>query len=135
MTDRPHPLHPLGVALTTLLAATLLFPWALPRETVSGLIGRWLSTERGWKRRVAAFVASWVDALVHLPLGLESCVEHYELEERARRAIYDNEVSRLRGAIETLVVDEVISAGRARELHGMTIEEQRAHWRDRCSRS
>ena len=36
-----------------------------------------------------------------------------------------DEIERLRGAIETLVADEVISTGRARELHGMTIEQQR----------
>lgn len=41
---------------------------------------------------------------------------------------------RLEGALEVLVHDEVISAGRARELHGMTTEEQRAYWRDLCTR-
>ncbi len=45
------------------------------------------------------------------------------------------ENTRLRGAIETLVVDEVISAGRARELHGMSPEEQRKFWVDRYEQS
>ena len=40
-----------------------------------------------------------------------------------------NEIERLRAALEILVHDGVISAGRARELHGMSHEEQRAHWR------
>jgi hypothetical protein len=40
-------------------------------------------------------------------------------------------VEELTGAIETLVCDEIISAGRARELHGMKPEQQRAHWRER----
>lgn len=42
-----------------------------------------------------------------------------------------DEVRRLTNAIEILAADEVISAGRARELHGMTIEQQRAFWRVR----
>lgn len=41
-----------------------------------------------------------------------------------------DETRRLRAAIETLVRDEVISAGRARELHGMTPEQQRESWRE-----
>lgn len=53
-------------------------------------------------------------------------------EACAGLAALQAENERLRGSIETLVADEVISAGRARELHGMTCEEQRAHWRDRC---
>lgn len=51
-----------------------------------------------------------------------------EWEERAKDA--EQECVRLRGALEILVMDEVISAGRARELHGMSIEHQREHyWR------
>lgn len=34
------------------------------------------------------------------------------------------------GALECLVADGVISAGRARELHGMNPEQQRAFWKE-----
>lgn len=52
---------------------------------------------------------------------------HHDAVELVTELVLENH--RLRCAIETLVADEVISAGRARELHRMTIEEQRLHWR------
>ena len=39
-------------------------------------------------------------------------------------------IQRLEDAIETLVVDEIISSGKARELKAQSVEEQRARWRD-----
>jgi len=50
-------------------------------------------------------------------------VAHVKLAEREA----DNE--RLKGSIEILVHDDVISSGRARELHSMSIQDQRAYWR------
>jgi len=52
---------------------------------------------------------------------LEALVGEKELRQ--------SQVERLHIAIECLVADEVISAGRARELHGLSVEEQRELWR------
>lgn len=68
--------------------ATLFFPCFLPRETVSGITGRWLMTEVGRKRRFAKRLAPWLDRLFHRPGGMETCVEVYQLEEAAREALY-----------------------------------------------
>jgi hypothetical protein len=43
--------------------------------------------------------------------------------------VLEAENERLIGAIEELVSDEIISAGRARELHRLTPDEQRKLWR------
>lgn len=40
------------------------------------------------------------------------------------------DADRLERSIETLVADDIISASKARELHGMSADEQRAHWRE-----
>ena len=55
-------------------------------------------------------------------------LEIKRLTHRADAA--EAEVERLRGAIELLNAQEVISASRARELHGMTPQEQRTLWRE-----
>lgn len=49
-------------------------------------------------------------------------------QARVETDALEDDVQRLTGAIETLVLEEVISAGKARELHGMTIQQQRAFW-------
>lgn len=78
----------LWVTFSVLLCAVLFAPWFLPRETTSGLIGRWLTTERGWKRRTAVWMHLHLDRLFHRPFNMETCVEVYRLEEEARRALY-----------------------------------------------
>jgi len=69
-------------------AAVFFFPWFLPRETISGLMGRWSVTERGLRARVALRTVPLIDAIFHRPFGMEDCVRIYELEEAARRALY-----------------------------------------------
>lgn len=70
------------------LCAVLFFPWFYPRETTSGLLGRWLVTETGRKHRFALAVAPVIDALFHTPWGLESCEDTYRLEQAARESLY-----------------------------------------------
>lgn len=58
-------------------------------------------------------------------------MEQAELNRRIMKAFKDAEEARLRllGALAILVEDEIISSGRARELGGMTVDEQRAYLR------
>ncbi len=59
-----------------------------------------------------------------------TAIEEGSAEWEARAKDAEQECVRLRGALEILVMEEAISAGRARELHGMSIDHQRAHyWR------
>lgn len=59
-------------------------------------------------------------------------MEQRELNSRIMKAFKDAEESRIRllGVLAILVEDEIISSGRARELGGMSIEEQRAYLRE-----
>lgn len=52
-----------------------------------------------------------------------------ELNRRIMQAFRDAEEARLRllGALAILVEDGIISSGRARELGGMSVEDQRAY--------
>ena len=47
------------VATNMMVCALLFAPWALPRETVSGLLGRW-KCGKGRIKRPFAVGASWV---------------------------------------------------------------------------
>lgn len=59
-----------------------------------------------------------------------------DLNRRIMKALKDAEEARIRllGVLAVLVEDEVISAGRARELGAMTIDEQRAYLRTALNR-
>lgn len=58
-------------------------------------------------------------------------MEARELNRRIMQAFKDAEESRIRllGVLAILVEDEIISAGRARELGGISIDEQREYLR------
>lgn len=74
------------VNLNMLVCSLIFFPWARPRETISGLIGRWNSTETGWKRRFAKAARVIVDAIYFWePRHCE--VVHKE-ETEAHRILY-----------------------------------------------
>lgn len=70
------------------LCAVAFFPWFLPRETTSGLIGRWQLTENGWKGKLARKIAPWLDRYFHDPWGTEQCHVIFELEDAARTVLY-----------------------------------------------
>lgn len=78
----------LWVTFSIALCAVLFLPWFYPRETTSGIIGRWLSQETGWRHRFARRVAPWIDRLFHAPMGVETCEETFRLEAAAREALY-----------------------------------------------
>ena len=71
-----------------LFFAVVFLPWHYPRETTSGLMGRWLSTETGRKHRFAKAVAPCLDRWFHEPMGVETCSQVYVLEQAARDALY-----------------------------------------------
>lgn len=68
-----------------LLCSVFFFPWVRPRETVCGLMGRWLD-EKGWKRGIAVHTAPVLDTVFHR--STENCAEIAEMEEEARRILY-----------------------------------------------
>lgn len=74
------------VAGNMMVCAILFAPWVHPRETVSGLMGRWLATEGGWKRRIAAIGVRIVDRLYFWEPN--HCAEIYLIEQRAREVLY-----------------------------------------------
>lgn len=76
------------ITFSCALCAVMFFPWYLPRESISGLLGRWLTQETGIKHRFAVKVAPVIDMLFHSPWGLESCEETYALEQASREALY-----------------------------------------------
>jgi len=76
----------LYVAANMALCAVIFLPWALPRETVSGLAGRWLATGSKWQRAIAGVVVPVVDALYFM--DRDHCAEVYRLEQAARATLY-----------------------------------------------
>lgn len=74
------------VCANMLVCAVVFAPWALPRETVSGLLGRWQKRERG----VKALIGRALGAVVNLIYFWEPnhCVEVFIAEEKAREILY-----------------------------------------------
>ena len=68
------------------VCAIVFMPWARPRETISGLLGRWRHTERGWKRKFARRACPVVDRLYWWDKN--HCEEVYRLEQGARKVLY-----------------------------------------------
>lgn len=78
----------LWVTFSMSLCAALFWPWAYPRETVSGLMGRW-ACGRGFRRRVGRRVGDVIDGYIHPYVGTdETCIEIYQMEREARRVLY-----------------------------------------------
>jgi hypothetical protein len=74
------------VAINMALCSVVFAPWAMPRETISGLLGRWLLTETGIKRAVAVVIGALVDSLYFWEP--DHCRETYKIEKRAREILY-----------------------------------------------
>lgn len=74
------------VASNMMVCAVVFAPWALPRETVSGLLGRWKSGPRGWHRSFACLAAPVVDRIYFWEPN--HCVEVYRCEAEARKVLY-----------------------------------------------
>jgi hypothetical protein len=74
------------VACNMLVCSIVFAPWALPRETVSGLLGRWASTERGLKRRFGMCAGSVVDVIYFWEPN--HCYETFKIERKAREILY-----------------------------------------------
>jgi len=70
--------------INMLFCALVFAPWAQPRETVSGLIGRWFEYGNNWQMRFARIVAPTIDGW-HEP---GHCVETYMTEKAMRVALY-----------------------------------------------
>jgi hypothetical protein len=74
------------VATDMALCATLFAPWALPRETISGLMGRWELTENGLRWRFGVVASALVDRLYFWEP--DHCAEVYKCELKARAVLY-----------------------------------------------
>ena len=74
------------VASNMAVCALVFAPWALPRETVSGLLGRWKYGHRGVKKSFAR-AASWVVDRIYF-WEPNHCVEVYLCEREARKVLY-----------------------------------------------
>ena len=74
------------VAGNMAVCAIAFMPWALPRETVSGLLGRWKCGHRGPKKRFAEAASLVVDRIYCWEPN--HCVEVYQCEAEARKVLY-----------------------------------------------
>lgn len=74
------------VACNMAVCSILFAPWAQPRETISGLLGRWCETESGWKRTLGCRAAWAVDKLYWWETN--HCREVFRVEREARRVLY-----------------------------------------------
>lgn len=74
------------IVLNMALCAVVFLPWALPRETISGLLGRWISTEHGWKRVVGLLLGTIADYIYFWEPA--HCVEVFKCEAKSREVLY-----------------------------------------------
>lgn len=74
------------VSLNMLTCAVVFAPWARPRETVSGLLGRWTQQETGWKARAGRVLGAVVNGIYFWEPN--HCVEVAIVEEKAREILY-----------------------------------------------
>jgi len=70
--------------INMLFCALVFAPWVQPRETVSGLTGRWLVDGSRWQIRTSRFFAAIIDR-AHEP---GHCVETFKLEKAMRVGLY-----------------------------------------------
>jgi hypothetical protein len=73
------------VACNMALCAIVFLPWALPRETISGLLGRWMKAT-GWKCVAGTVGAMLVDRLYFW--DEDHCASVAEAEADARAVLY-----------------------------------------------
>lgn len=76
----------LYVNLNILTCSVVFFAWAEPRETISALLGRWATTETGWKRSFA-IPAAWIVDRIYF-WEPNHCRLNAEQEREARKALY-----------------------------------------------
>lgn len=76
----------LYVATNMAVCAIVFMPWALPRETVSGLLGRWELSETNWKRHVGVVGSAIVDRIYFWEP--DHCTAVYLIEAEARVLLY-----------------------------------------------
>lgn len=74
------------VAANMAVCALVFVFWALPRETISGLLGRWELTETGWRRGVGLALSSVVDLIYFWEPN--HCAEVFRAEAEARAVLY-----------------------------------------------
>lgn len=74
------------VALNMALCALVFMAWALPRETISGLLGRWETTKTGWQYQFAVAATAVVDRIYFWEPN--HCVEVFLCEADARKVLY-----------------------------------------------
>ncbi len=68
------------------VCAVVFAPWAAPRETISGLMGRWTATELGWKFLVGYTVGGIIDRIYFWEP--DHCLETFASEHNAREVLY-----------------------------------------------
>lgn len=76
----------LYVAVNMALCAVLFVAWALPRETISGLLGRWEIHEQGWRQKFAIVASAVVDRIYFWEP--DHCAEVHRVEAKAREVLY-----------------------------------------------
>ncbi len=76
----------LYVAANMAVCAILFMPWALPRETVSGLLGRWKARPGGRRQRFAVILARVVDRIYFWEP--DHCTMVFKCEHDARAVLY-----------------------------------------------
>jgi len=74
------------VAFNMAVCSVVFAPWAQPRETISGLLGRWLETETGVKRIFASMAGLVVDAIYFWEV--DHCRGVFHVERDARKVLY-----------------------------------------------
>jgi hypothetical protein len=74
------------VAANMAVCAIVFAPFALPRETVSGLLGRWETTRKGWRHWFAR-AGSWVVDRIYF-WEPDHCNAVFRCEQDARRVLY-----------------------------------------------
>ena len=72
------------LSLNMLLCSLLFFPWAQPRETISGLTGRWLTEGKSWQIACASFLVKPIDKAHYSG----HCVSTYIYEKAMRVGLY-----------------------------------------------
>ena len=74
------------VATNMVLCAVVFAPWALPRETISGLLGRWELGPERWKRLVGIALSSMIDRIYFWEP--DHCAAVFACEQEARLVLY-----------------------------------------------
>lgn len=74
------------LCLNMTLCAVIFAPWALPRETISGFLGRLKSNSTG-AAKAFGIVASMIPDAIYA-WEKDHCVEVYKVEEKAREILY-----------------------------------------------